>query len=68
MRLMRVSNLSKWTICLLDNESHTSANLGNDRRNILSISMRHFGEAQSKVMRVYTQNGQCHTIVESRDS
>ena len=27
--------------------------------------MRHFGEAQSKVMSAYAQSGQYHTIVES---
>ena len=37
-------------------------------RSTVSIGMRLFGEAQSKVMRAYAQSGQYHTIVESRDS
>ena len=34
--------------------------------NTIFISMRPFGEVQSKVMRAYAQSGQYHTIVESR--
>ena len=55
---------------MLDDESPTSANLGNDHgfinKNTLSIGMRPFGEAQSKAIRAYAQSGQYHTIVESR--
>ena len=58
---------------MLDDESPTSANLGNlgndhgfISEDTNSIGMRPFGEAQSKTMRAYTQNGQFHTIVESR--
>ena len=45
------------------------ANLENDdefiSKEYISIGgMRHFGEAQSKTMRAYSQNGQYHTIVE----
>ena len=47
---------------MLDNESPTSANLGNDN----GFGTRPFGEAQSKAMRAYAQSGQYHTIVESR--
>ena len=36
------------------------------KNNTLSIGMKPFGEAQSKVMRTYAQSGQYHTIVESR--
>ena len=51
--------------------SLTLANLGNDydiSNEYISISIRHFGEAQSKVMRAYAQSGQYHTIVEGCDS
>ena len=55
---------------VLDDESPTSANLGNDHgfinKNTLSIGMKPFGEPQSKAMRAYAQSGQYHTIVESR--
>ena len=34
--------------------------------NTLSIGLSHFWETQSKTMRVYAQNEQYHTIVESR--
>ena len=48
------------------------ANLENDHgfisKEYISIGMRPFGEAQSKVMRAYAQSGRYHTIVESRDS
>ena len=36
-------------------------------RSTISIGMRPFGEAQSKVMRTYAQSGQYHIIVESRE-
>ena len=54
--------------------SPTLANLGNDHGFIskeyisIGMSMRPFGEAQSKAMRAYAQSGQYHTIVEVRDS
>ena len=57
--------------CLLG-VSLTLANLGNDHefisKGIHSIRMSDFGEAQSKAMRAHVQNGQYHTIVESRNS
>ena len=37
-------------------------------RNTIFISMKRFGESQSKAMRAYAQNGQYRTIVESRES
>ena len=56
---------------MLDDESPTSANLGNDHgfigENTNSIGMKPFGEAQSKTMRAYAQSGQYHTIVELAD-
>ena len=55
---------------MLDDESPTSANLGNDHGFINKEYSLHwdeaFWEAQSKAMRAYSQSGQCHTIVESR--
>ena len=36
--------------------------------NTISIGTRHFGEPQRKVMRLYAQSGQYHTIVEIPDS
>ena len=52
---------------VLDDESPSSANLGNDHGFIINeYSLKPFGEAQSKAMRACTQNRQYHTIVESR--
>ena len=55
---------------VLDDESPTSANLGNDHGFINKEYSLHwheaFWEAQSKPMRAYAQSGQYHTIVESR--
>ena len=46
-------------------------NLGNDHEFInkkyISIAMRPFGDAQSKVTRAYAQSGQYHTITKGRD-
>ena len=57
---------------LLDDESPTSANLGNDHGFIIKEYSLHwyeaFWEAQNKAMRAYAQNGQYHTIVEIRYS
>ena len=52
---------------MLDDESPTSAILGNDHGFIIKeyFSIRHFEEAQSKTMRAYVQNVQYNTIVES---
>ena len=60
-----ISPLLNENLTLVFDESHTSANLGNDHRFIIkeyiSIGMRHFGEA----MRAYVQSRQYHTIVKS---
>ena len=50
---------------MLDDESPTSANLGNVG-NVHEFIIRPLGGAQSKVMRAYAQSGQYHTIVKSR--
>ena len=53
---------------MLDDESPTSTNLGNDHGFIIKEYSLHwrepFWEAQSKAMRIYAQSGQYHTIVE----
>ena len=55
---------------MLDDESSTSANLGNDHGFIIKEYSLHcyevFWEAQSKTMRAYAESGQYHTIVKSR--
>ena len=43
-------------------------NYGIISKEYISISMRHFGETQSKATRAYAQSRQYHTIVESYDS
>ena len=57
---------------MLDDESPTSANLGNDHGFIIKeYSIRWceaFWEAQSKAIRGYAQSRQYYTNVESRDS
>ena len=55
--LLQHGTTQQWLV--LD-ESPTSANLGNDHR------YEPFWEAESKAMRAYAQNGQYHTIMESR--
>ena len=54
---------------LLDDESPTSANLGNHHGFITKEYSVHwyevFWEVQSKAMSAYAQSGQYHTIVES---
>jgi len=56
---------------IVGRESYILTNLGNDHgfisKKYISIGMRCFGEAQSKVMRAYAQSGQYHSIVEVRD-
>ena len=55
---------------LLDDESPTSTNLGNDHGFIIEEYSLHWCEtfwgSQSKAMIVYAQSGQYRTIVESR--
>ena len=55
---------------MLDDESPTSTNLGNDREFIIKEYSLHWGqtfwEAQSKATRAYAQSGQYHIIVKSR--
>ena len=55
---------------MLDDESPTSANLGNDHEFINKEYSLHgfeaFWKVESKTMRAYAQSGQYHTIVESR--
>ena len=55
---------------ILDDESHTSANLDNVHgfilKNILFIEVSRFGKTQNKAMKAYTECGHYHTIVESR--
>ena len=48
------------------------ANLGNDPNEFISeehisIQMRSFRKSKNKVTRAYTQSGQYHTIVKTRD-
>ena len=54
---------------MLDDESSTSANLGNDHGFIIKEyslhCLRPFVGGQSKAMRIYVQSGQYHTIMES---
>ena len=49
-------------------ESPTSTNLGNDPGFIIKEYYLHWYEAFWKALRVYAQSGQCHTIVDIRDS
>ena len=55
---------------MLDDQSPTSVNLGNDHEFITKEYSLHwyeaFWEAQSKAVRTYAQSGQYHTLVESR--
>ena len=55
---------------MLDDESPTSANLGNDHEFIIKEHSLHWyevsWEAQNKDTRAYAQSGQYHTIVERR--